>query len=286
MILPNRESFKSCFTFICTIVVAFMVGYWFYKYEVEDRDIGVVDYVELEDTEDIKFPSISVCFKDPFLEKYLRAENLSITRQMYTKYLAGEFNDEMYEQIDYSNVTLDLRKYLVSGGLTWQNGTIKSNLTGLVKFTETFNGFYSTNMFKCFSLEYDGEEKREIRSVDFLFDRYKLLGDWPGDSRGVYYLSVFVFAHYPGQFYLHKINEAKETPLHGLHGIANIIQELEFLNQRNSRNRRCSEHTDDYDKTVIDELLSRSGCRPPYLNSHQFYPKCNDMIKIKDECIR
>ena len=36
-----------------------MVGYWFYKYEVEDRDIGVVDYVSLEDTEEIMFPAIS-----------------------------------------------------------------------------------------------------------------------------------------------------------------------------------------------------------------------------------
>ena len=147
------------------------MGYWIYKYEVEDRDIGVVDYTSLEDTEEIKFPAISLCFVDPFLEKDLRADNLRITRQMYNEYLAGEHDDEMYEQIDYSNVTLDLRKYLLSGDLMWQNSTTKNNVTDSVKFTEVFNGYHSTNMLKCFTLEYDGEEKRKVKSVDFLFDR-------------------------------------------------------------------------------------------------------------------
>ena len=117
MIVSNRKSFKFFFTFVCIIAVAFMVGYWVYKYEIEDRDIGVVDYAILEDTVEIKFPAVSLCFLGPFLEKDLRADNLSITRQEYTQYLAGEFNDKMYEQITYSNVTLDLRQYLMSGDL-------------------------------------------------------------------------------------------------------------------------------------------------------------------------
>ena len=154
MILSNRKSFKFFFTFVCTIAVAFMVGYWFYKYEIEDRDIGVVDYALLEDTEEIKFPALSLCFVDPFLEKDLRADDLSITRRAYTQYLAGELDDKKYEQINYSNVTLDLKQYLMSGYLKWQNATLKHNVTDSIKFKEVFNGFYSINMLKCFTLEY------------------------------------------------------------------------------------------------------------------------------------
>ena len=42
------------------IVVAFMVGYWFYKYEYEDRNIGVVDYAMLVDAEYVEFTAVSL----------------------------------------------------------------------------------------------------------------------------------------------------------------------------------------------------------------------------------
>ena len=112
MIPSNRKSIKSCFTFICTIVVAFMVGYWFYKYEVEDRDIGVVDYASLEEEKDINFPSVSLCFEDPFLDKNLRRVNSNITRKAFRQYLEGELMNEevtdgLYEQITYSKCHRD-----------------------------------------------------------------------------------------------------------------------------------------------------------------------------------
>ena len=55
-----RRNVKLCFTFGCAIVVAFMVGYWFYKYEIEDRDIGVVDFAPIEEAADINFPIASL----------------------------------------------------------------------------------------------------------------------------------------------------------------------------------------------------------------------------------
>ena len=40
-----------------------MIGYWLYKYEIEDRDIGVVDYISLVDATDIDFPRLTLCIK-------------------------------------------------------------------------------------------------------------------------------------------------------------------------------------------------------------------------------
>ena len=31
------------------VIVAIMIGYWLYKFEIEDRDIGVVDFVPLDE---------------------------------------------------------------------------------------------------------------------------------------------------------------------------------------------------------------------------------------------
>ena len=163
MNLSNRRTFKSCFAFICTRVVAFMVGYWFYKYEVEDRDIGVVDYASLEEEEDIEFPAVSLCFEDPFLDKNLRKVNSNITRKAFRQYLEGELtNDELtdglYEQITYSNVTLDLGQYLMDGYIRWQNGSWKFNTINSIDHIEVFNGFDHLNMLKCFTIEYNGKE--------------------------------------------------------------------------------------------------------------------------------
>ena len=96
MIFCNRKKCKTLFTIACTICVAIMVGYWFYKYDVEDRDIGVVDYAPLNLAEDIKFPAVSICLHDPFLVKKLKEINENMTRKNYRKYLEGNIYDQMY----------------------------------------------------------------------------------------------------------------------------------------------------------------------------------------------
>ena len=62
-----------------------------------------------------------------------------------------------------------------------------------------------------------------------------------------------------------------------------FIEDLEILKQRNSRNRKCSKHIDNYDNTVIDEILAKQRCRPPYLTTHNSYPECNNKKKVKNE---
>ena len=60
------------------------------------------------------------------------------------------------------------------------------------------------------------------------------------------------------------------------------LEELEVLKQRNSRHRKCSEDIDIYDKNIVDELLQKTGCRPPYLQSHQSYQKCKTKKDIRE----
>ena len=94
MVSLNRRAFKLSFTIVCAIVVMFMVGYWVYKYEYEDRDIGVVDYAILEEEKTIEFPAVSLCFRDPFIQKNLMAVN--VTRSKYRAFLSGDHFNEKY----------------------------------------------------------------------------------------------------------------------------------------------------------------------------------------------
>ena len=86
MTFPSRKTYKVSFSIACTIAILFMVGYWIYKYEIEDRDIGVVDYASLDNAGDIEFPAASLCFKNPFLDGKLKSINNNITGQDNLQY--------------------------------------------------------------------------------------------------------------------------------------------------------------------------------------------------------
>ena len=79
-----------------------MVGYWYYKFEIEDRDIGVVDYSPFIDAEELELPVVSVCVNNPFLKYKLQGINSSISVDTYLKYLEGKLYDDVYEQIEYA----------------------------------------------------------------------------------------------------------------------------------------------------------------------------------------
>ena len=123
MIFPTRDSIKSYFTIICFIAVSFMIGYWFYKYGIEDRDVGVVDYVQIEDAMDIPIPVVSLCFEDIIVDGRLN----DVNKTDYIEYLKGNSFERGYEKIDYKNVTLNLNDYLMYTELIWRNGTIRNN---------------------------------------------------------------------------------------------------------------------------------------------------------------
>ena len=280
MIFFERKAFKIFFTIICTIVVAFMVGFWCYKYEVEDRDIGVVDYTLLQDAEEIEFPAVSFCLKDPFLDEKLKAINSNITRETYLKYLEGEHYDDTHARIDYANVTIDLSKYFEIGEIMWQSPT--QQFDGTINHTEIFNGFHYSHFVKCFTINYNGADQRKIKSLTVSYDKRRLQTDWKLNLRNLAHLgTIYISAHYPGQFFLE--NEFRTMYL--LQHAVVRFKGLEILKRRNSRRRKCMEVKNEYDKKIIDELLFKKRCRVPYLNEKKSYPRCNSQEKIKDSLI-
>ena len=277
----HRKTCKALFTSACVIVVAFMVGYWLYKFKVEDRDIGVVDYVPLKDAKEIKFPLVSWCLNDPFIDEKLKANNSSITSESYRQYLEGKFYDKSYEQIDYSNVTIDLNQYLFAGKIWWRNGTYRMIDSNNINFIETFSGFYFQTFFKCYTMDFIVDEQRNLKKVAALLNRTRINLDWQGKPSVVRYV-----VHYPGQFLLLKQIEIIHTiNLHrdGATGIS--IIKVEIMKQRNSRNRKCSKDVGNYDDTIVDKILQKTGCRPPYLHSHKPYPQCEIQKDIRESRI-
>ena len=284
MVAFINEKIKALFTTFCFIAVSFMIGYWVYKYKVEDRDIGVVDYLSLSNAIDVDFPLAALCFNRPFINENLRQvsqnqENL-ITIDDYVEYLEGKNYDGRYELFEYKNVSLDLGNYFLYSEVQWKNSTYQwQNSSSKVEHKEVFNGFLTGSFRKCFVLRYDVDTNRNVKMVRFHYDLPKLLKDLNGFGSSE--LKFYLRLYYPGQFflgeyqapvYLHKTS----TPL------LVWIKELEILQKRKTDKRKCYEKTNSYDNMVMESYLASVECRVPYLYHDNSSPLCNTAEKIKN----
>ena len=246
----------------------------------------------LVDAEDVEFPAVSLCFENPFIDENLPSMSSYVSKYTYLDYLSGTFFDKVTQQIDYTKVTLDLGQFFLMAYAGYRNET------GLFDFieidhlhhTESFNGFDGIGSFlKCFTMRYEGKDHHKIEAIRIVYNMTGFLADWKDETdwhnNSKRYFHAVV--HHPGQFLIDydlkmydegvNFNDLYATIIH--------VTEYEILQRRNSRKRKCLDKTKDYDNFVIAQLLQRSGCRPPYHNRHNFYPRCNSGEKVAESKI-
>ena len=165
---------KFGFKFGCVKVVTFMIGYWWYKYEIEDRDIGVVDLVPNEELCTIIFPIASVCFNDLIITEKLMKIDPNFSVNSYLKYLQGIFYNQKYERIDYRGISLDLGNYFMYAQHLHRDQSSYQNSTAAVEHKEVFSGFYyKKNFLKCVSVGFENGIGRNIKRIRFHYGKKK-----------------------------------------------------------------------------------------------------------------
>ena len=272
---------QGTYTVSCWLTVGVMIGYWFYKYEFEDRDIGIVDYVPLEDANDIELPIATICLVDPFSDRRLKETDSSINSTIYVDYLAGNILREELHHIDYNKVTLNISHYFVQAAEVW-NPEIDANRSCLLLSQQKyfFSGFISrAKHMKCFSIKIEFPDNRNIQEIELTFDRKRLLSDWKNSLNPE---SKFCLKpHYPGQFFLGPKPQC--WPWMVIKNLRNIrikIEELEIINRRNTRNKACEDNSNVYDEMVMKHHIYIHNCRNPSLSMFDSYPVCDSATKI------
>ena len=268
--------FRHLYTAVCIIGVTVMVGFWFYKFDVEDRDIGVVDYKPLEEMPVAEIPVPTLCFQDPFKPKRL------LDFSKYIMYLRGALFDVKLGAIAYGNVTLNLNDYFRGSEIEWRNGSldvIKESTYVLQK--EIFSGWIGMDMFyKCFDILGDIEDPGKIKKIKFYFRRKEIMEDM-AKNRSLFYT---INMNYPGQFLLApRVATMGEMKKYNTHSTV-LVKDVEVLRSRNSRNRKCTatDNIDSFDDLVLKKHLTLKRCRAPYMTPVNNYPLCDTQEKIKD----
>ena len=279
----DRQTFRISFTIICSAIVCCMVGYWCYKYEIEDRDIGVVDYVAIQEMErDFKLPVASLCFKDPFLVHKLNEMPFAINSSIYQRYLIGMQFDDNITTINYSDVTINLKDYFLFVQELWRNDSVYGGRRITVESKVTFSGFLYKNLVKCFLLKNDMATINHVEQIKFTYDIQKLDHEW---GRFISSPIMYFKIHYPGQFLLGDEPTPFMYPvLLGSNAtfLQVAINEIEILKRRQTRKKSCVANPENYDTMIMKKHIEKKGCKDVLMSIQDSTPTCKTKEDIQN----
>jgi len=267
---------RSLFKALCFAALVFMTSYWAYKFVIEDEDLCLVDYVALEKADEFPLPTVSMCFRNPFIDEKLKTISPDFNGTTYLQYLKGEIFDDKFNDIDYNNVTFNLSEYLVSDRVYWKNGTYADTTyeTDIVKQQyKTFNGIWYGNFIKCFGIEVNNKYKNEIK---FITKRYKQNEFLDGINR--HEKNIYVLFHYPTQFLLagENLKSFQQNRISKKsYWLDFTITGMEILQKRDKRRDRCMNDNVNYDNLMLKEHVKNNSCKAPYQRTLEEFPMCS-----------
>ena len=282
MKILSEITFRYLFKAFCMVCLLSMVVYWIYKFVVEDRDIGTVDYLSFNEDSNVKHPVASLCFVDPIVDRKVAEHHPNLDTKNYTEYLKGNAFDEGFSKIDYSNITMAMNDYFSYSNVFLRNKTtLETSKIGAFSHKVSFNGVSEWDEFyKCIELNWNTTQPNIIKESLAVYNKYAILQDSSGYGSQ---WSFDLYLHYPGQFLLAPNDLTTINIDVSTKSLAIKIEDVEILKSRDSRKRRCTPYDDkfSFDEMVKEQHILTTGCTLPYFESSQKFPRCDRRNKIK-----
>lgn len=289
----NSSSFKVLFKMFCVVITINLVIWCAYKYSL-DCDVTLVDFKKFHDDEKDIYPSVMLCFYNPFVNEKFENYGPEISSTTYKKFLQGENWSEKMTQVDYENVTIDINKYFLGYHVCYNSEEEDHRACNRLNKSTMKDGWkppyvsLKTPYMKCFSVDVPFESKRSIikLGIKLKTDIFPLATRPPEimlDSEGDVIAGFSVLFHYQKQL-LRNINFLKSNwPTRTENSSKDysmnfILQNIEINSQRNKWKDPCKEGAPDYDKHKYEHLMKhkRVGCRPPYWTSENNMTLCSN----------
>ena len=115
---------------------------------MKDDDVSLVNYKQYHTTTDSIYPSLTLCFNNPFLNDKLEQYGTGINTTTYSNFLKGLHWDNRMTRIDYDEVTLDISKYLEEAKIVLANGSVYRQEETLMHYV-----VIRSSSLKCFSFD-------------------------------------------------------------------------------------------------------------------------------------
>ena len=289
MATQKWEIFLLSFRVICICVVISSITRLAYDYSLNE-DLCLVDFKDLEDEDVDLYPTLSLCFNNPFLNDKL-IHNHGVNESLYLDFLNGDYFSTEMLHIDYEEVTFDLKDYIKQ--YFWEkrdqsmvyrtvdnngsNGEEHLDENGRRMVTPRFNGFRYDVFIKCFALHIPHDVK--YFSVRLSADIFR------NKTRPPYH-EFSTFLHHPTQMMLSIPTEKSTWPPRKdetTFEMMFVINGIEFIKRRNKKDKACVDSSIEYDPYVISSHNTEIGCEPPYQNRRksQNMTLCDTKDKMK-----
>ena len=273
---------RCLFKVFCVICVLCMILYWLYKFEVEDRDVGIVEYRSFKNEPKISYPVASMCFYKPFSRKKITQVDPNINITDYLRYLKGNVVKKELQNVDYFSISLDLDDYLNGYSVQLRNGTeLEETTVGHFSNKVNFNGYSEWGWFeKCFELSWKLANNGPIKESFVSYNVTELLKDaWYSPP-----LEFGLYIHYPGQFLIAPTDPTYLKLFRNQKSLEVIIDDIEILKSRNTRKRKCTPYVEkpSFDDMVKEKYLDATGCTVPYFGPFEGFPTCDTTEKMKE----
>ena len=239
------------------------------------------------------YPSVSLCFEWPFLKKRFDIEG-GMKASDYSRFLKGELWDDKYIDVEYDNVTLDLKSYLASVKTentiderkmySFRNGSSDNSSKALSLIVSS----RSSNE-KCYSIDIPYTKREYLKLIEMKFNK-TIFEDtkWKEGFKDNFYIAF----HYPSQFRTSSVRSSvirynvksvvSESGRKGrLDKVTFTIMNVEVLKRRDKRTKRCNWDWKRHDQYFNKYMVQDVGCHLPYIHHpNEKLKNCSNSQKL------
>ena len=242
-----------------------------------DRDVSLVNYKKFNSNKDSIYPSVSLCFGNPYKKEILQSLGANVST--YTDFLVGKNWEKKFAGINYDNVTVDINDYILGYEVEhepfepeyYKNFAINTSDEWLppqvgersptAKCFNQYIPYINMDIFK-FGIQI----KMDIFPRGM---RPSHNDDWHDELFGFFGVNI----NYNNQFlssryrmkstWLTRQNDSPKNVVMNLD-----VTSLEVFKQRNKRKEPCFEGWPNFDHYLTNDIVTKVGCRPPYVPTH------------------
>ena len=259
------------------------------------EDDTQVEYKSFNERELDVYPSIATCLTIAINEERLKVYGANYTAKDYDAFLKGLHWDENMLKVDYENVIQHWDEYIIRYGYEvidpeslFQRVPIYVSKEIDPTSPAIMHGFRELSVLgmKCFSINVLFQKDVTLR----YFTVYLKTSIFPNGMRPEYIAdpkhgpaygnALLVKLHYPKQCFRDITQGVHNWPARRSDESYNYrmqfsVRGIEVLERRNKINRPCDIDFPDLDYQMIETVLQKVGCKPPYWNSSSLLPLCS-----------
>ena len=146
-----RAKLSEFFQIVCIVAAISMLIWCLWEYS-KNEDVVEVAFKKYGKEDQSIYPDITLCFDYPFYEEKLKSYDDELSSLIYSMFLAGQdfwgLWDERILQINYENVSLQLKNHIIGNAMVFPSKTGIS-LNNNISLDKIYS--FGTPGFKCFT---------------------------------------------------------------------------------------------------------------------------------------